>query len=81
MVESRVPLGNQRPPKRSLPSRGEDLGRGKDFEEDVVIVDVDLRHLLLARELRPTIRDTRAELFEATAGKRTAKKHRRKDVR
>ena len=61
--------------------RGEDLGRGKDFEEDVVIVDVDLRHLLLARELRPTLRDTRAELFEATAGKRTSKKHRRKDVR
>ena len=61
--------------------RAEDLGRGKDFEEDVVIVDVDLRHLRLARELRPTIRDTRPELFEAATGKRTSKKHRRKDAR
>ena len=43
--------------------RGEDLGHAKDHREDVVAADVDLRQLDAARELRPTIRDTRPELF------------------
>src|SRR5207245_9149616 len=35
---------------QAIGPRAEDLGRGKDFEEDVVIADVDLGHLLVARE-------------------------------
>ena len=45
--------------------RGEDLGRAKDHREGVVAVDVDLRQLDVAREFRPTIRDTRPEFFDA----------------
>ena len=58
--------------------RGEDLGRAKDFEEDVVIADVDLRHLRVAREFRPTIRDTRRELWEPVSGKKDSKRPRRR---
>ncbi len=47
--------------------RGEDLGRAKDHREDVVAVDVDLGAIPAARELRPTIRDTRPEVFDAFA--------------
>ena len=50
---------------QAIGPRGEDLGRGKDHREDVVSADVDLRHLDIAREFRPTIRDTRPEFFEA----------------
>lgn len=50
---------------QAIGPRGEDLGRAKDHEEGVVAVDADLRHLDAARELRPTIRDTRPEFFDA----------------
>jgi predicted amidohydrolase len=63
---------------QAIGPRGEDLGRAKDFEEDVVIADVDLRHLRVAREFRPTIRDTRQDLVDAASGKRVARKPRRR---
>jgi len=63
---------------QAIGPRGEDLGRGKDFEEDVVIADVDLRHLRVAREFRPTLRDTRRDLLSAVAGKPSARKPRRR---
>lgn len=49
---------------QAIGPRGEYLGRAKDFEEDVVTANVDLRDLRAARHHRPTIRDTRLELFE-----------------
>jgi predicted amidohydrolase len=48
----------------ALGPRGEVLGRAPDHEEHVVHVDVDLRDLKVARELRPTLRDTRWEVLE-----------------
>ncbi|MEK6852227.1 MAG: carbon-nitrogen hydrolase family protein, partial [Candidatus Thermoplasmatota archaeon] len=45
--------------------RGEDLGRAKDHKEGVVAVDVDVRQIDVAREFRPTVRDTRPDWFEA----------------
>lgn len=50
---------------QAIGPRGEDLGRAKDHREQVLAVDVDLRQLDAARELRPTIRDTRPEFFDA----------------
>src|SRR3990172_12752605 len=52
---------------QAIGPRGEDLGRAKDHQEQVVAVDVDLRNLDVAREFRPTIRDTRPEFFDAIA--------------
>ena len=66
---------------QAIGPRGEDLGRGKDFEEDVVIADVDLGHLRVAREFRPTLRDTRRELFDAVAGKGSTRRARRRTPR
>jgi predicted amidohydrolase len=63
---------------QAIGPRGEDLGRGKDFEEDVVIADVDLRDLRVAREFRPTLRDTRRDLLDAVARKPSARKPRRR---
>jgi len=62
---------------QAIGPRGEDLGRGKEFAEDVVIADVDLRHLRVAREFRPTIRDTRQDLLDAASGKGGTRKSRR----
>ena len=45
--------------------RGEIKSQGKEFEEDEVKFEVDLTELKVARENRPTIRDTRFELFDA----------------
>ena len=50
---------------QAIGPRGEDLGHAKDHQEQVLAVDVDLRHLDVAREFRPTIRDTRPEFFDA----------------
>jgi len=66
---------------QAIGPRGEDLGRGKDFAEDVVIADVDLRHLRVAREFRPTIRDTRQDLLDAASGKGGTRKSRRRSPR
>ncbi len=67
---------------QAIGPRGEDLGRAKDFMEDVVTADVDLRHLRVAREFRPTIRDTRRELWEPAApGRRRSSKRGRRKAR
>jgi len=64
---------------QAIGPRGEDLGRAKDFEEDLVVADVDLRHIRVAREFRPTLRDTRREFWETVApGKRAQNRKRRK---
>ncbi|OGS56236.1 MAG: hypothetical protein A3K60_07835 [Euryarchaeota archaeon RBG_19FT_COMBO_56_21] len=44
--------------------RGEELARGKDLEEDIVEVEIDLSDIEVARRFRPTVRDTRAELLD-----------------
>jgi len=66
---------------QAIGPRGEDLGRAKDFEEDVVLADVDLRHLRVAREFRPTVRDTRREFWEPVAPGQRAQRRRRRKVR
>ena len=48
---------------QAIGPRGEDLGRAKDFEEDLVRADVDPRDTKTARGFRPTLRDTRAEFW------------------
>ncbi len=50
---------------QAIGPRGEDLGRAKDFVEDTVLADVDLRDVKTARAFRPTLRDTRREMWEA----------------
>jgi len=52
---------------QAIGPRAEDLGRAKDFEEAVVTADVDLKALPIAREFRPTIRDTHEDLFRRVA--------------
>jgi predicted amidohydrolase len=56
--------------------RGEDLGRARSFRQEVVHVDVDLAQLGPARELRPTMRDTRRELWDAVAPRPRGRKTR-----
>jgi len=43
--------------------RAELKAKGEYFREGIVNCDIDLRDLSIAREFRPTIRDTRIELF------------------
>ncbi len=50
---------------QALGPRGEDLGRAKDFVEDTVVAELDLRDVKTARAFRPTLRDTRREMWEA----------------
>lgn len=50
---------------QAIGPRGEDLGRAKDFVEGTVIAEVDLRDVKTARAFRPTLRDTRKEMWEA----------------
>ena len=52
---------------QAIGPRGEDLGKAKDFEEDTVLADVDLRDVKTARTFRPTLRDTRKEHWEPVA--------------
>ena len=52
---------------QAIGPRGEDLGKAEDFVESVVIADVDLRDLTTARTFRPTLRDTRKEMWEPVA--------------
>ena len=56
---------------QAIGPRAEDLGRAKDFAEEVVVAEVDLRQLKVAREFRPTIRDTRPELWDEIAPGKT----------
>lgn len=65
---------------------GEPLGRAKDFEEDVLLVELDKAEIPVARRKRPVLRDTRAEWFpggattatEATRATRSARAHGKK---
>lgn len=50
---------------QAIGPRGEDLGRAKDFVEDTVVAEIDLRDVKIARAFRPTLRDTRQEMWEA----------------
>jgi predicted amidohydrolase len=52
---------------QAIGPRGEDLGKGEDFVESTVIAEVDLRDLNTARTFRPTLRDTRKEMWEPVA--------------
>ncbi|HYY47464.1 MAG TPA: carbon-nitrogen hydrolase family protein [Thermoplasmata archaeon] len=52
---------------QAIGPRGEDLGKAADFVESVVHADVDLRDGKTARAFRPTLRDTRKELWEPVA--------------
>ncbi len=52
---------------QAIGPRGEDLGKAKDFEEGTVSAEVDLRDVKTARAFRPTLRDTRKELWEPVA--------------
>jgi predicted amidohydrolase len=52
---------------QAIGPRGEDLGKAKDFEEETIFADVDLRDVKTARTFRPTLRDTRMEQWEPVA--------------
>lgn len=52
---------------QAIGPRGEDLGRAKDFQEDMVHAEIDLRDVKVARTFRPTLRDTRKEMWDAVA--------------
>lgn len=52
---------------QAIGPRGEDLGKAKDFEEETVAAQVDLRDVKTARAFRPTLRDTRKEMWEKIA--------------
>jgi len=49
----------------ALGPRGEEKAKAKNFEEDIVEFDLDLKELEIAREFRPTLRDTRLEILAA----------------
>jgi len=49
---------------QAIGPRGEDLGRGRDFEEALVLAEIDLALLPVARSARPTARDTRRDLWK-----------------
>jgi predicted amidohydrolase len=55
--------------------RGDEKAKGEYFKEGIVTSEIDLNELNVAREYRPTIRETRIELFNEL------KKHLEGDVR
>ncbi len=55
--------------------RGDEKAKGEYFKEGIVTSEIDLKELNVAREYRPTIRETRIELFNEL------KKHLEGDVR
>lgn len=55
--------------------RGDEKAKGEYFKEDIVSCEIDLNEMNLAREHRPTIRETRIELFNEL------KRHLEGDVR
>ena len=44
--------------------RGDEKAKGGYFEEGIVTCDIDFNELNVSREYRPTIRETRMELFD-----------------
>lgn len=52
---------------QAIGPRGEMLGRAKDFQSDVVVMEADLRDVKTARTFRPTLRDTREVFWEPAA--------------
>jgi len=52
---------------QAIGPRGEDLGKAADFVESTVLSDVDLRDVKTARTFRPTLRDTRKDMWEPVA--------------
>lgn len=52
---------------QAIGPRGEDLGKAADFKEDTVVTEVDLRDTKTARSFRPTLRDTRPEMWNLVA--------------
>ena len=54
---------------QAIGPRGEILGMAKDFKEDLVVADLDLRDVKPARDLRPTLRDTRKDMWSRVAPK------------
>jgi predicted amidohydrolase len=52
---------------QAIGPRGEDLGKAKDFKEDTIVAEVDLRDVKTARAFRPTLRDTRKDMWETVA--------------
>ena len=52
---------------QAIGPRGEDLGKAKDFEESTVLANLDLRDIQTARAFRPTLRDTRPEMWAEVA--------------
>ncbi len=52
---------------QAIGPRGEDLGKAKDFHEETVVAEIDLRDVKTARAFRPTLRDTRTEMWEPVA--------------
>ncbi len=59
---------------QAIGPRGEDLGKAKDFAEGLVAAEIDLRDSKAARTLRPTVRDTRPEMWQKIAPKIAVKK-------
>jgi predicted amidohydrolase len=55
--------------------RGDEKAKGEYFKEVIVTSEIDLKELNVAREFRPTIRETRIELFNEL------KKHLEGDIR
>lgn len=52
---------------QAIGPRGEDLGRAEDLVESVITATVDMRDVRTARTFRPTLRDTRKEMWEPVA--------------
>jgi predicted amidohydrolase len=50
---------------RVVNARGKELVKGKYFEEDTPTTDIDPSELEFIRANRPTIRDSRVELFQS----------------
>src|SRR5207249_12173748 len=52
---------------QAIGPRGEDLGKAADFVESTVLSEVDLRDVKTARTFRPTLPDTRKDMWEPVA--------------
>ncbi|HKW43246.1 MAG TPA: carbon-nitrogen hydrolase family protein, partial [Thermoplasmata archaeon] len=52
---------------QAIGPRGEDLGKAEDLVESIVSADIDIRDVKTARTFRPTLRDTRKEMWEPVA--------------